>query len=177
MKTCAENYFLFFLKPTLMILCFVSNCLYLRHSEFVNEFFFIIYLITFSLKPILFIILLIGSLINYKIKTLIEGLLTLIIVGGIFFGFPVKEISDFYKISATTKFFMHLGEDYALDEYITTHYIVNILVENIPIALFVSINNLMLENKFSKNGIVDPIVTNTAFILLNGLIICVFYDK
>jgi hypothetical protein len=177
MKKCTENYFLFFLKPTLMILCFVSNYLYLLHSEFASEFYFIIYIITFSLKPILFFILLIGSFINYRVQNFLEAFLTFIIVGGIFFGFPVKEISDFYKICSNTKFFQNLGEDYILDEYIKTHFIINILVENIPILLFVFINNFSLENKFSGYVIIDPIIINSAIIILNGLAICIFYAK
>jgi hypothetical protein len=177
MKKCTENYFLYFLKPTLMILCFLSNYLYLLHSDFASKFYLIIYIITFSLKPILFLILLIGSLFNYKIQSFLDGFLTILIVGGIFFGLPVKEISDFYKISDNSKFFKSLGEDYILDEYMKTHYIINILVENIPILLFVLINNLLLEKKFSEYPIVDPLILNSAIIILNGLAISIFYAK
>ena len=174
MKKYLEIYFLFFLKPTLMTLCFISEIMYIQYSQFANEFYFFIYLITFSIKPILYIILLIGSIFNYKIKTFQEGILTLIIVGGVYFGFPVKEISDYYQFNSPKKYFFDLGEDYFLDEYIMTHYVVNILIENIPIAIFVIINNLMLQNKFD-HYIIDPIIINTAFIIINGIIISAFY--
>jgi uncharacterized membrane protein len=119
--------------------------------------------------------LLVGSIINYQIKSIYDGVLTLILVCLIFFGFPVKEYSDFFKLDSNKKIFMNLGEDYILDEYITTHYVVNILVENIPAALFVLVNNYMLDRNFHKYIIIDPIVVNSAFILINGLIIFSFY--
>ena len=177
MRKYLEIYFLFFLKPILLITCLENNYIYLINSEFINNFYFLIYLLTFLLKPIFFLILFLGLIINYRLKTIHDILSTFFIILGICIGLPIKELSDFFKLDTTQKFFLNLGDDYLIDEYVTTHYVVNILIENIPIALFVIINNLMLDFENEKNVIIDPIIVNCLFILINGLFICFFYIR
>jgi hypothetical protein len=175
MRKFIENYFLFFLKPSLMILSFFTNFIYLRDSPFANDFYYYIYLITFSIKPLFFLFLLIGSIITYKVNSTVESIFAILIIGGIYFGFPVKEISDYLGIEASRKFYSNLGENYLVQEYITTHFVVNLLIENLPVVIFVIINNLMIEREMNKNVFIDPLIVNFIFIGVNlGVIFCLF---
>jgi hypothetical protein len=177
MKKYIEIYFLFLLKPTLLILCSLSNYLYLRNSQFTNDFYFIIYCITFAVKPLFFLLLFAGSLVNYKITSIIELTLTLFIVIAIYFGFPVKEYLDYLKIDTAKRVYLNLGEDYRLREYLTTHYVVNLLVENLPVMFFIIINNIMMESK-TKRTIIDPIIVNSIYGIFNGVMVCgCFWDN
>jgi len=95
----------------------------------------------------------------------------MLILIGIFFGFPIKEYSDYFDLNILKKFFE--GKDYNLNEYIVAHFIVNLLVENLPIILFVSINNNMLE-KWNKI-IIDPFIVNVLCIVFSYLSIILFF--
>lgn len=174
MRQYFENYFLYFLKPTLMTMCFAFNLWYLLKSHYVSYFYFIIYLITFSLKPFLFLILFIGVLINYKINKISEGFVALVVIFGIFFGLPVKECADFLQWETPRRIF-NLEERYLVDEYVTSHFVVNMLIENVPITLFVILNNLILDHKLLKHVIWDPVVMNLCFMFTNALMISAFY--
>ena len=174
MRKYVEVYFLYFLKPVLLTVCFVSNLLYLKNSQFVNEFYYIIYIFTFLLKPLIYLLFLIGLFINYPIRRSWDPLVYIFIVLGIFSGFPVKEISEFYKLDSYNNFFEVLSEGYLYDDYMRTHYIFNLLIENIPITVFVLINNLILQNKYEYFEQYDPIIVNLSFILINGILVCAF---
>jgi hypothetical protein len=172
MRKLLQNYFLFMLKPSLMTLCFTCNLMYLKHTNFVNNFYFFIYLFTFLLKPIFYLILLIGLIKHYQIRKLYEILITWMIVLGIFFGFPVKEYSEILNFDTSKRILIYLGEGYVLHEYLTTHYVVNLFMENLPVTLFIIVNNIMLENKFIRNVEIEPVLPNLCFILINGLAVC-----
>jgi len=107
-----------------------------------------------------------------------EFLCYFVIITGIYFGLPIKEYFEYFHIDTTDKIFLNLNEDYLLDEYISTHFMVNLLIENIPILIFVMINNLFLEyEKKYAYIIINPIIANTLFILLHGVFICLFYFR
>ena len=144
MRNLMKNYFLYILKPSFMMLNFVCNYFYLRHSKFVNMFYFYIYVFSFCMKPFFFFLILFGLMISYKIKAISDILLIIMIVVGIFLGFPIKEFSDYLGTENFNQVTINLGNEYLLDEYMTTHYIVNIFIENIPIVIFVIINNFLL---------------------------------
>jgi hypothetical protein len=170
MKRFLANYYLYFLKPTLMILCSLSHLLYLIKSEFINNFYYSIYIIALLIKPLLYLILFIGTLITYKVKTFFHAIIFFIIVIGVFLGFPVKEISEYYQLRSSKRFFYDLGEDYNLEEYLSTHFLVNLIVENIPMLIFVVLHNLLIQNSLTHNysPLVEPIFTNSGFILINA---------
>lgn len=174
MRKYFEVYFLYFLKPVLLTVCFISNLLYLKNSHFVNDFFYFIYLFAFLLKPIIYLIFFFGLIMNYPIRSTWDPLIYFFIVIGIFTGFPVKEISDFYKLNSYNYFFELLSEGYLYDDYMRTHYIFNLLIENVPITAFVLINNLILQNKFDYFEQYDPLIVNFSFVVINGMLVCAF---
>ncbi len=180
MRRYIENYYIYFFKPIIMIICFINNYLYLLNSRFVNNFYYFIYIITFGFKPFFFLLTFISIIYKYKITSISEGFPTFLIISGIFFGFPVYEISEFLQIDTSKKFFLDISEEYFIDEYLSTHYIVNMLIENIPIIIFLQINNLFIETppgeEISDNSL-DSMVVNLVYIILNGLIICFLYCK
>ncbi len=170
MKTLLKAYFLYLLKPTLMIICFYLDLDYLFTSRFPNDFFKSIYLFTFLIKPLFFLALLIGFSINSKISTISEFFIAILILTNIFFGFPIKEICDSFNINAINEFFE--GKQYILKEYILNHFIVNLIIENIPILLFCLVNNMMLEKfHLQTNG---PIVVNFLIIFVHCFFIACF---
>ncbi len=167
MQRYLELYYLHMLKPVLMIITFYLDLQYLIYSTYPNYFFRTLYIITFSLKPIFFTTLFIGFLINTKIKKISEILAFFIIIITIYFGFPIKEYSDIFQINCLNEFFE--GKQYNQKEYIIHHFIVNLIVENLPVLLFVIINNQVMEKfNITMNG---PIVINSSFFLINAFII------
>jgi hypothetical protein len=174
MRKYVEVYFIYFLKPVLLILCFISNFLYLRTSQFVNDFYFFIYLLTFMLKPLVYLLFLFGLFFNYPTRSPTDGLVYIFTILGIFYGLPMKEIAEFYKLNAFSSFFDHLSVGYLLDEYLRTHYLFNVLIENFPIAVFVIVNNLILQSKYAYYEQYDPVIVNLSFILINGVMVCAF---
>lgn len=171
MKTLFRSYFLYLLKPTLTIITFYLDIDYFSISNFPNDFFRSLYIFTFFIKPIFYLALMIGFIINSGIKKFTELMMIFFILINIFFGFPIKEICDTFNINLFKKFFE--GKEYILKEYILNHFIVNLIIENIPILIFTSINNLMI-GKFNIqfNG---PIVINSIVIFINCLNLICFY--
>lgn len=171
MKRIVKNYFLHMCKPCFSVIIFLANFRYLIKSNFANDFYFILYAITFLIKPFFFLLLFFGLLIHLHLKTVSEILMTTMIVICIFFGLPIKEYSEFFSFNTEKLFFE--GREYVLDEYMTNHYIVNILIENIPITVFCLLNNFFL-GKY-KDIIIDPIIMNLAYIFTGGIMMCFFY--
>ena len=173
MKTILKSYFLYLLKPTLMITTFYLDLDYLMISKFPNDIFKSIYLFTFLIKPIFFLALMIGFIMNSKIIKFSELLITFFILSNIFLGFPIKEFCDIFNFNQINKFFE--GKQYILKEYILNHFIVNLIIENIPILLFALINN-MTVGKFHLqfNG---PIIINSMVILVNCIYLnCIYLN-
>lgn len=169
MKTLFKAYFLYLLKPTLMMITFYLDLDYLLNSRFPNDFFKSLYFFTFLIKPTFFIALLIGFSINSKINIFNDFFITTFILINIFFGFPIKEFCDVFNIDALNKFFE--GKQYIIKEYILNHFIVNLIIENIPILLFALINNMMMDKfHIQTNG---PIIINSLVIFVKGF--CIAY--
>jgi hypothetical protein len=158
-----------------MLVTLYTNFYYYTNSQFVNDFYWLLYTFTVFLKPAFYLSLYLGMLLNLRIKTFPATLTVLIIILAIFLGLPIKEYIDFFDFKTAKEFFE--GKEYILPEYCLTHFIVNIIVENIPIAFLVLMNNLMLNEK-SAQPIYDPIITNSLFIFTNIVIICLLnYHK
>lgn len=163
MLKAIENYYLHILKPTLMITTFYFDIKYIGDSKFPNDFFKDLYFITLSLKPLFFFGLLIGFLIYSKSQKMSDFFITCIILINIYFGFPIKEYADFFSFDELNKFF--LGKQYSSKDYVLSHFIVNLIIENFPVLIFVFINNQIM-NKFHM---VDntPLIINVIFLMLN----------
>ena len=173
MKNLGESYFIYIIKPTLMITTFYINFQYIKKSEFPNEFYLGLYLLAFFIKPLFFLVLYIGLVMNLKIKSFLGYFMTLIIVSSIFLGLPIKEFSDYFGCTNLKNFFE--GKEYNLNEYLITHFVVNLLIENIPIVLFVLINNNMLGKW--KEIILDPIILNVFNMIFTIIIFYLFFGK
>jgi len=173
MKKIGKIYFTHFIKPTMMMTSFYINYQYLKKSEFPNQFYLMIYYFAYFMKPFFFLILYIGLLINSKINSIKGYIITFFITISIFFGFPIKELSDYFDWENLKSFFD--GKEYNLYEYLIAHFIVNLLIENIPIVIFVLINNNMLGKW--KNTIIDPIVVNVISIFLTLINLYLFFRK
>lgn len=168
-----KSYFIYIIKPTLMITTFLVNFQYANKSEFPNEFYLILFYVTFLMKPLFYLILYIGFIISLQVKNLLSFLFTFLIIFSIFFGLPIKEYSDYFDIQQLSKYFE--GKEYNLNEYILTHFIVNLLVENLPMIIFVLINNNTVGKYHNTN--IDPIVINMFYIFYSLINFCLFFGK
>jgi hypothetical protein len=158
-----------------MIATFYTNIYYFKHTDFINEFYYILYALTFLMKPVFYITLYFGLLINSNIKSLSGAFIMLMIIISIYFGLPIKEYIDFFNFKTAREYFE--GKEYIVSEYCLTHFIVNTVIENIPITFLVVINNLMLGKK-GHTLIYDPIITNALFVVVNILVLCLLnYHK
>lgn len=173
MKNLGESYYIYIIKPTLMITTFYINYQYLEKSEFPNRFYHAIYFLAFLMKPLFFLALYVGLILNLKLKNFMGYLMSFIIILSIYFGFPIKEYSDYFDSSHLKSFFE--GKEYNLSEYVLTHFIVNLLTENVPIIIFVFINNNMLENW--KDFIIDPIIVNSFNIFFTIVIFYLLFGR
>jgi hypothetical protein len=142
MKKFLEVYYVQILKPSLTVGTIFANYNYMEHSNFINEFFYILYIVTFMIKPIFYFSLRMGMFLNAKERTPKSFLLTMITVFSIFLGLPVKEYFDFFESDIFDEYFGCSG--YLVSEYNVTHFIANVLIENVPIISLVYINNCML---------------------------------
>ena len=173
MKNLGESYFIYIIKPTMMITTFYIDFQYLKKSEFPNEFYLSIYNIAFFMKPLFFLVLYLGLIINLKIKEFLGYVMTMIIIISIFFGLPIKEYSDYFDCKNLKSFFE--GKEYNLNEYLIAHFVVNLLIENIPIIIFVVINNNMLGKW--KEIVLDPIIVNAFNIIFTIVNFYLFFGK
>jgi len=123
------------------------------------------------MKPLFFLVLYIGLIINLKIKAIKEYLITMLTIISIFFGLPIKEYSDYFDFYHLKSIFE--GKYYDLREYVIAHLVVNLLVENLPILLFVVINNTMLGKW--KETLIDPIIINLFSIIFSYICIILFF--
>jgi len=171
MRKLLQVYYLYLSKPTIMLITFYFDLNYFSISQFPNNYFKSLYLFTFLIKPIFYLGLLIGFTINSKTYKFKDLIITIFILLNIFFGFPIKEFSEIFCINALNEFFE--GKQYILKEYVLNHFIVNLIIENIPIILFVFINNLMIGKFYEQ--VEGPIIINILSILINGFFIsCIF---
>jgi hypothetical protein len=168
-----KSYFIYIIKPTIMITTFLVNLEYGKKSEFPNEFYLILFYITFLIKPLFFLILYIGFLLTIEVKNFFTFFYTFIITISIYFGLPIKEFSDYLDINQLNIYFE--GKEYNINEYILNHFIVNLLVENLPIIIFVFINNNTI-GKFENTNI-DPLVLNIFHIVLSLVNFILFFRK
>lgn len=166
MKRLIENYFLQIVKPTLTIATFVVdyNCLYSSH--FINRFYSKIYLLLFLIKPVFYTTLLIGLMIRTTVTA--HNLCGAIaIISCFFLGLPIREYNELFDLVILKSYFE--GREYIMTDYIRTHYVINAFLENIPIALFVFTNCLMLKKE--SDMVMDPLVVNILCMIVGGLFV------
>lgn len=173
MKSLGQLYFIHIIKPSLMITTILTNYNYMKESEFPNNFYLTVYYLAFFMKPIFFLVLYFGLIINLNIRKFKELFITKIIIIAIFFGFPIKEYCDYLDLELFKKFFE--GKEYHLNEYVVAHFIVNIIVENLPIVLFAIINNNMLGRW--KEIHIDPIIVNVLYVVFSFINILLFFKE
>jgi hypothetical protein len=129
----------------------------------------VLYAITILIKPIFYLTLYVGLIVDSRLRD--SSFFMLVVIMAIFCGLPIKEYTDFFNIRVLNELFD--GKEYILSEYCFCHFIVNIIIENLPLTFLVLINNLMLTNKGSQL-IYTPLIVNGVFILLHIIIISVF---
>lgn len=171
--TLMKDYFLYFIKPTSMVFSFTCNLFYMLYSDFFNNSLLIIYITFFSIKPFFYLCLLIGVIVTYKLSSVSELLAAIIVIASIFFGFPIKELSDKFQFKSYYSFFQ--GRQYELGEYIKSHSVVNVLIENLPMLLCSTLNNyFLLQSKYTQVIIFnEPILSNIGAILISGVFMCI----
>jgi len=126
------------------------------------------------MKFIFFLVLYVGFVLHLKLKNLQEYFFSfLITTARYFFGFPIKEYSEYFDCGSLNKFFV--GKEYNLSEYLIGHFIINLLIENIPIIVFVALNNYMLGER--EVVIIDPIMINIFSIIFTSVNILLFFNK
>ena len=165
MKLFVKKYFIHLLKPSLMTTAFAVNCAYLNNSKFVNTFYFYIYLLTVMLKPLFLLFILAIGIKRKNIKNFQDFVTALIVLISINFGFPIKEYYDILNILYLKDLFQN--KEYNVEEYILSHFIINLLLESIPVLLFCIINNMFLG--WSKTLEYCPIIFNFNVIIFHLL--------
>jgi hypothetical protein len=174
MKKFFEVYYVHVLKPSVSVITILANLYYLNQSNYINEFFYVLYMVTFMIKPLFYLTLLFGLFLNSKERTFKSLAMTFITVICIFFGLPVKEYFDFINSDIFGEYFGNSG--YLVSEYNLSHFIANLLIENIPLLALTYLNNYML-GKY-QDVIIDPIIMNITYFITNTMLICILsYNK
>jgi hypothetical protein len=173
MKKAVELYFIYFLKPSMLVACFVSNVNFLINAEFSNTFSFIMTLFCLMIKPIFFILLYVLFTMKIELKTFFQHFLAFGIVLLIYFGFPIKEYSDLIKMNELNKFFE--GKEYVIDEFMYNHFVCNAALENIPVLLIVISDNI-IQAKWEGNRYF-PILIHSIFLLFYGIVLQHVFNK
>ena len=167
MKKLVEVYFTFFLKPSLLISCFISNLNFILNESFTRTDLLVVALVFLMIKPIFFLFLYVLFILKIELQTVFQHGIALVIVILIYFGFPVKEFSDLLKYEELNKFFE--GKDYFIDEYMYNHFVCNVILENFPV-LFTVIGCNIAEGKWEGNHYF-PIFIHSLFLLLYGIVL------
>ena len=173
MKNFMETYFTYFLKPSLMISCFASNTNYLVNEKFNNTASFLITYSIMLIKPIFFIILYVVFICKIELKTASQNFIAFLIVLLIYFGFPVKEYSDSLKYDELSRFFE--GKDYFIDDYMQNHFVANIVLENLPVLIFVIGNNVITGKWEGVHYF--PILIHSIFMLVYGIVLQHIFNR
>ena len=173
MKNLIRDYFTFYLKPVLMITCFISNLTYLITTKYYDPIIEIAFIIAFSIKPIFFLVIFGIFICKLEEKSFTEVVFSFLIVFLIFFGFPVKEISEFTKSNGLKKFFD--GKEYFIDEYMFNHFIITLLIETVPITSVIIYNNSLMNHW--KETDYFPVACSLSFLIIYFFALTIIFNR